>query len=292
MTPLDRARRITERLVGRREEPVALGRGTEHAAFTVGPYIVRVTTADDDATAEVDATAEAVVREATLLGRLQTRLPVAVPNPSFVCEELGGFAYRRLPGRPLLDTTISDTTRLAHDLGTFLRAMADIDVAAISDLVAPDLYPLDRWRDEVVAQLTDVGDALTSRERHLIHAFASEPTPTDRAALAFCHNDLGAEHLLVDDTAGHLLGVLDWSDAALTDPSRDVGRLTRDLDPRTLDRVLTTADLPPTHVDDHLVAFHARLATLEDLHHGIVTGDRRYVEAARNVFDRLFTPRD
>jgi hypothetical protein len=45
-------------------------------------------------------------------------------------------------------------------------------------------------------------------------------------------------------------------------------------------------------VDDHLVAFHARLATLEDLHHGIVTGDRRYVEAARNVFDRLFTPRD
>lgn len=286
MSPLDRARRIAAQLTGGREEPVPLGRGIEHAAFAVGPYIVRVATAHDD------ATAEAVAREAALLGRLQTRLPVAVPNPSFVSAELGGFAYLRLPGRPLLDVAVADTSRLAHDLGTFLRAMVGVDVRAIGDLVGPDPYPLDIWRDEVVADLMEVRDALTSDELALIQVFSADPAPADRLALAFCHNDLGAEHLLVDEAAGHLLGVLDWSDAALTDPSRDLGRLTRDLDPETLDSVLRFADLPPLYVDDQLVRFHARLATLEDLLHGIVTGDRRYTDAARAAFDRLFTPRN
>lgn len=284
MTPLDRARRITELLVGSQAEPGPLGHGTDHATFVVGPYVVRVSTAHDN------ATMPAMEREATLLERLQTRLPVAVPNPSLVSAEWGGMAYRRLPGRPLLAAAIDDTSRLAHDLGTFLRAMADIDLGAVRDVVNPDPYPLDAWRDEVVAQLLEVSGALTPRERTSILAFASASVPADRGPLAFCHNDLGAEHLLVDDTAGHLIGVLDWSDAALTDPSRDLGRLKRDLDPADLKRVLATAGLPPTYVDGELIEFHARLATLEDLHHGITTGDRRYVNTARGAFGRLFAP--
>ncbi|HEU4494020.1 MAG TPA: phosphotransferase [Rubrobacteraceae bacterium] len=38
------------------------------------------------------------------------------------------------------------------------------------------------------------------------------PWPTPRA-LAFCHNDLGAEHVLVDAEANTITGIIDWTDA-------------------------------------------------------------------------------
>jgi aminoglycoside phosphotransferase (APT) family kinase protein len=39
--------------------------------------------------------------------------------------------------------------------------------------------------------------------------------------LQLIHQDLGPEHLLVDPATGHLLGVLDWTDATIGDAARD-----------------------------------------------------------------------
>ena len=50
------------------------------------------------------------------------------------------------------------------------------------------------------------------------------------------HNDLGAEHVIVDD--GAISGIIDWSDAAITDPASELGRLLRDLGEAALPHVL------------------------------------------------------
>jgi aminoglycoside phosphotransferase (APT) family kinase protein len=282
MTPLERARRLAERAGVLTETPAPLGRGTAHQVFAVGPYAVRLVD-------EVEAvTASALEREAALLEHLQTRLPIAVPCPTLVATDLGGMAYRALPGRPLLDVGLGDPTWLIDDLGALLAAMSDLDAATLGELVGPDPYALDDWRDEVVEEVLAHRDVLTTWELRYVHAFARAPAPPTPTREVFCHNDLGAEHLLVDETSGHLLGVLDWSDAALTDPCRDLGRITRELGAGALDRILASAGFDPPTVDRQRIEFHARLATLEDLAHGIATGDGRYLGAARRSLAPLF----
>ena len=89
-----------------------------------------------------------------------------------------------------------------------------------------------------------------------------------RAACSrFCHNDLGAEHLLVDPADLTVTGVIDWTDAAIADPAAEAGRLLRDLGADALDRVLDGMD--GAGGDRDAVAArawcHARLLAVEDL---------------------------
>ena len=42
-----------------------------------------------------------------------------------------------------------------------------------------------------------------------------------RGPLRVIHNDLKAEHLLTDSASGRLVGLIDWTDAALGDPALD-----------------------------------------------------------------------
>ena len=43
------------------------------------------------------------------------------------------------------------------------------------------------------------------------------------SAFALVHNDLAAEHVLVDETCPHVTGVIDWSDVAVGDRATDFG---------------------------------------------------------------------
>lgn len=102
-----------------------------------------------------------------------------------------------------------------------------------------------------------------------------------------CHNDLGAEHLLVgaDDTA--LTGVIDWTDASLTDPTIDLGRLYRDLGPPVGTDIAEQLGLDLAATLPR-AAFYGRCALLEDLEYGLTTGDRRYSDAALANLARTF----
>jgi aminoglycoside phosphotransferase (APT) family kinase protein len=282
MPPLERARLVAERLGALADPPRPIGQGTAHHAFAVGPFVIRLV--DDPEL----STASGLAREAALLDRLQTRLPVAVPHPTLVAPDLGAMVYRALPGRALLDVRLRDQSRLVDDIAALLTATVNLDAEVLGDLVAPDPYPLGIWRDEVVEDVLAHDHELTTIEVAYIRAFARTPLPPPPTCEVFCHNDLGAEHLLVDETSGHLIGVIDWSDAALTDPCRDLGRLTRDLGARAVDLIIAQADFDPAALDRRRVAFHARVAALEDLSHGITSGDRRYLESARKSVGELF----
>ena len=101
---------------------------------------------------------------------------------------------------------------------------------------------------------------------------ASAPPPADRYVVA--HADLGAENILECD--GTLTGVVDWSDAAITDPALDLARLYRDFGPAFLDDAIPR------------IEYFARCAALEDLHYGRSTGRRDYLQAAERAISWLF----
>jgi aminoglycoside phosphotransferase (APT) family kinase protein len=74
---------------------------------------------------------------------------------------------------------------------------------------------IDRMRREVLPLLDD--GAATQGARLLDTAAAPPPS------LALAHADLGPEHILVAD--GKVAGVIDWTDARVTDPAIDLAWL-------------------------------------------------------------------
>lgn len=229
--------------------PVAvLGSGLDHHAFLVGDLVVRVG-AD-------------VAREAALLRVLAGRLPLPVPEPRFADAARGVLAYPLLPGHPLLGHL--PPADAASDLGRLLAALHAVDPAGLDVPVEADPW---EWHPAGPPELLRV-----------LHA--DPPPPTDERVLA--HADLGAEHLLAAD--GRLTGVIDWTDAAVTDPAVDFGRLYRDFGPAFLDEALRAYGRRDSPAFLRRITFYARCAALEDLAYG----DPGYTRPAERSLTWLF----
>jgi len=103
------------------------------------------------------------------------------------------------------------------------------------------------------------------------------------------HADLGAEHVLEHD--GSLTGVIDWSDAALTDPALDFARLYRDFGPQFLTTALNAyGGLPDPSEAMTRITFFARCAALEDLAFGNEHQRPEYAQSAEVSIQWLFPP--
>lgn len=277
---------VTElpRLLGRAPGRItALGGGTDHEAYDVdGEFVLRRHRRPDE------ETAHAVRSEARLLGIVGAVSPVPVPEVVVADPESGLLVLRRLPGTPLLDDPPADPTALVDQVIRFLVAVHAIPERLVADLVERDDHPLDAYLAEAVETMPVLAPALTADARRTVERFLASAPPAEPGVTVFCHHDLGAEHLLAGADRTTLTGVIDWSDAALTDPARDLGRLYRDFGPAFAARVLDGLD---ARGDDRLLeraAFLARCALLEDLAFGLETGDRRYAEAALGHLARTF----
>ncbi|GAB2826684.1 hypothetical protein GCM10022221_25950 [Actinocorallia aurea] len=257
-----RIRRLTAaHLPGLATAPVTpLGGGLDNTAYEVGGEVV-FRLADGGA-------ASRVVEESRLLAAVAEISPVPVPVPLLTSESDGCLAYRKLPGSPLMGVPFAERGPLAQAaapaLGRFLTALHRVPVPVVASFVEVDDTPFDVDLQEAQAVYPDVAEAIPPSYRPRVEAFLSAPPPTDPSARVLCHNDLGAEHLLTSD--GALTGVIDWTDAALTTPARDLSRLYRDLGPAPFATFLAHYDPAPP---PQATVFLARCAALEDLAYGL-----------------------
>jgi aminoglycoside phosphotransferase (APT) family kinase protein len=270
-----------------------IGEGTDHDAYEVnGELVVRFGT-DPDAAQRAASTR----REARLLCEVAARTPLATPVPQFVLPEAGCLIYRKLPGVPLM--RLPARRRRLHvgvdmppTLGAFLTAVHGMSVSQMADLADVDDVPLEQWRLESADAYAAVAAHLPTDQRRAVEAFLASPVPDERYDPAFCHNDLGAEHLLADPATWRLSAVIDWGDAAITDPAHDFGLLLRDLGSRALADVIGHYN---RDVDDRVAlhsraVFYARCKTLEDLAYGLDAGRREYVDNGLAALTWLFDP--
>jgi aminoglycoside phosphotransferase (APT) family kinase protein len=175
----------------------------------------------------------AVARQVAILPRLARILPLPVPTPVFAGRPADDYPWpffgaEFLPGQELAGASVSESALggLARRLGTFLRALHEVEPAA----VGADALPIDpmgradmRVRVPVAATvLAEVeGLGLWSRPPSVdavLADAASLPPPT---RLAVTHGDLHLRHLLVDE-AGSAAGVIDWDDLCRGDPAIDL----------------------------------------------------------------------
>lgn len=272
---------LARHLPGYRVETVTLsGEGLDNAAYEVnGDIMVRLRKAADPQT---------VQRETALLAAVRELSTLPVPEVLFADAESGVLVYRKLPGVPLHGNPVPDPSRLAEPLGRFLSVLHAAPVDEMRELAPPDLYPSATLLRDAELDYRDVESYVPAAQRPLVERFLAGSAPADPPVLTFCHNDLGSEHLLVDPATGEITGVLDWSDAAVTDPAHDFARIYRDLGPDVFDLVLSHYDGPLGEEDRTRVAFHARCALIEDLAYGLSTGPRQYADAALAALARTF----
>nr|AMP56706.1 APH [uncultured bacterium] len=251
---------------------VPLGAGLENTAWLVNDELVirKAKTPDPDATR----------REAELLATI--RRYATLPTPDVVCTDpdSGLLAYRVLTGSPLIDLPDADMPAIAAPLGTFLAAIHAIPLADVEDIVPRDDEPLGAWLDEAVENYETIASHLAAPARTSIDAFLAAPIPPEPDDLTFCHNDFGAEHILVDPAAMRITGIIDWTDAAMTDPVRDLALILRDLGPDSLRRALSAYSRALSPDEHSRLHFYARCKLIEDIAYGIESGETRYVGAA------------
>ncbi len=266
---------MAEYLPGFRTDPVRLlGEGEDHLAYEVGgELIVRFGKEPDPR-----ERAERAHRDARLLDAVAGISPLPVPEPLFTIAEQGCLAYAKLPGVPLIGLSPPEhaSASIAVALGGFLAALHRAPAALTADLVDIDDQSRELWLQEAAETYAEVADEIPKPHRPAIEAFLKAPPPPGEYPAVFSHNDLGIEHVLVDPVTWEVTGVIDWSDAAFTDPAYDLGLLYRDLGPGALDAALRAyhpGDLAEIRAR---AVFYARCAALEDLAYGLASDHDEY----------------
>jgi aminoglycoside phosphotransferase (APT) family kinase protein len=262
-----------------------LGEGLDNAAHEVnGELIVRTSKESDPA-----LRAEYTRREVDLLTAVAGISTLPVPEPVFADPEAGAIAYRRLPGLPLIAHQVTEPALLAPDLGRFLSRLHGASLEKLEGLVERDPYPMAAWLRDAEEDYREVSGRLPASARRRIEGFLGRTPPVEPLTEAFCHNDLGAEHVLVDAGVGTITGVIDWTDAAITDPARDLALVYRDLGPEVCRLALAHYDGHFDGADRERAVFYARCKLIEDLAYGLDNPRaERYAEAGLSHLDRTF----
>lgn len=262
-----------------------LGEGLDNAAFEVnGEMIVRTSKVPDAA-----RRAESIRREADLLAAAARISTLPVPEPVFSDPDAGAIAYRKLPGVPLMDHPVAEPGRLAPALGRFLGRLHQAPLEEVEHLVERDAYPLAAWLRDAEKCYRGISGRLPDPARRQIEDFLASTPPAEGHAPTFCHNDLGSEHVLVDVRANAVTGIIDWTDAAITDPARDLALVYRDLGPEVCRLALAHYDSSFDGSDRERAVFYARCKLVEDLAYGFGNpGAERYAEAGLSHLDRTF----
>jgi len=259
-----------------------LGRGADHLAFDVdGDLVARV------ATGASDTGPSQVEREFRLLVLVATVAPIPVPTVAAVDASNGVMVTTKLAGVSLLDRPSRQPERLSPQLAELLASLRGLPVGELRTIVDEEDYAPGVWLDDATSSYSRIAHALDERQRRLVEGFLDSPAPAPATERVLCHNDLGAEHLLARADGTALTGVIDWTDASLTDPTIDLARLYRDLGPPIATDIAARLGLDLAATLPR-AAFYGRCALLEDLAYGVTTGDRRYSDAAVANLARTF----
>ncbi|GAA1270290.1 hypothetical protein Psi02_20570 [Planotetraspora silvatica] len=262
-----------------------LGGGSDNIAYEVNGEIVVRQRRDDDPTSRREATR----REAALLAVVSELSPLPVPQPIFVEDGAGILAYAKLPGLPLNLHPVPEPVRLAAPLGAFLSRLHTAPAERMAALVPRDAYPLGDLREDAERDYRDIVPHIPVPSRRLVEDFLAHTAPQGPDTLAFCHNDLGSEHILVNVETSTVTGVIDWTDAALADPAYDLALIYRDLGPEIFDLTLTHYEGPFDVAGHERAVFYARCSLLEDIAYGLRTGARQYADAGLAHLHRTFS---
>jgi aminoglycoside phosphotransferase (APT) family kinase protein len=132
--------------------------------------------------------------------------------------------YRRIEGVGADTTELRDSAGLARDIADAYTRIHAIDPSLISR--TPDGWEDESWHDwraQDPEDIDDLREVLPPDLRDRADPFITgdvEP-PALVVGKRVVHNDICADHVLVDPATGRLTGLIDWADMMVGDPVLD-----------------------------------------------------------------------
>ena len=168
--------------------------------------------------------------EYKLLSGLREWVSLPVPNYKFFseshetsCRPFGG--YRKLQGIGGDSSKIVDRQETARQLGIFLSRLHTYPVDKAREAGVPEKRDLVVfWRDRSREQLRKL-EGLNVNPDLLSRYLENDAPVSFEGVVSLVHNDLWAEHILVDSSSGWVSGIIDWGDTIIAEPAIDFAYL-------------------------------------------------------------------
>jgi aminoglycoside phosphotransferase (APT) family kinase protein len=221
-----------------------------------------------------DAIALTTHRELALLPELADQVTFEVPVPASAATYRGRpfFAYRRLPGRPLSDSDRG--SMVVTGIGTMLRELHGFPVdraATLLRLGRPETawsdHYTDLWSTIATVALPEIGPELADEVRREYTNFVEAPPEFPPCLI---HNDLGPEHVLLDEVTGEPRGLIDFEDATVGDPATDLAGLVTTIGYEAVPALLAGRDVGERVADR--IWFYRWVGSLHAIIYGVVAG--------------------
>lgn len=231
-----------------------------------GEYIVRFP--------RNDAVAVATQRELRLLPDLAPTLSFSIPHPSHVAtwRDRPFFAYERIYGTPLGPGNVC--VGLVEKMAAVLRELHAYPADRAADLLnlgAPEhvwryRYE-DLWPTVQDVALPEMEPDLADTVKRRYAAMVDDPP---EFPVSFIHNDLGTEHVLVDQLSGDPVALIDFEDASVGDPAVDLVSLVAMVGHRALPALTAGRDLGERLLDR--LHFYRWMGSVHAIIYGVTTG--------------------
>lgn len=226
--------------------------------------------------------------EALLLQKLSLRVVIQIPQITvFEDGEDIYEVYRFIPGRRFsreLAAMLSDGDLkiIGAQLGEFLNNIHtfSIDEAVVCGISEKsDIKNLDYWKGRHESVLEVLKSYFTQDEYHwvdnLFIKFYKVLTQSSYNS-TLCHGDVMPEHILIDEVENKIKGIIDFTDAVISDPAYDFAFLGI-YGKEFLSDVYKAYTLPrDEHFEDRRI-FYERNFALSNLHHAVSIHEVRNV---------------
>ena len=230
--------------------------------------------------------------ELQLLSTLGEWVSLPVPTYEHIGESSKGssrpFAgYRKIPGIPGDLSEMVDLPTIARQLGSFLGKLHAFPVdRATKAGVREETSTATHRRDKSIEESDRITDLPVDADRLRHYLERNAPPPLDGVP-KLVHNDLWAEHILIDPRSGEVSGIIDWGDAVIGDPAVDFAGL------YTWRETLLEAVLEHysgAHIPDAIsrARYLATCLAVHNISLGQDMGYARWVKTGREVLLRIF----
>ncbi len=234
--------------------------------------------------------------EVAILRGLAGRLPLPIPEPSYVhlSDQPPGDAflgYRMLPGRPLWSDDLLEiedeaiVQRLADGLGGFLRVLHSVDYVDAIDCKLDNADTFHSFRAFYRRVRQELFEWMRPQVRIRVEGFfttylADEGHFDFRPALR--HGDFGSSNILYEPQSHALSGIVDFGSTEVGDPAYDVAGLLASYGEDFVIRC--AAAYPEIEGFMERVEFYQRTFALEEALFGVENDDEAAFRAGMATF--------
>jgi aminoglycoside 2''-phosphotransferase len=235
-----------------------------------------------------EKSAARLTKEYHLLSHLKQWVSLPIPDYRCFCESHSDWswpfaAYIKIPGTPGDVAEEIDWPTIARQLGRFLAELHAYPVErALEAGVPEEKHSLSLWHGKALASLDDIASLPVDRRdlgEYLKSTLPGHASDTPRLV----HNDLWAEHILIDPHTLGVSGIIDWGDAAVGDPAIDLAAVYAWRGEQGLRDVLT--HYPATLTSDIVdrACYLATCLAIRNLKLGQDLGHPQWIEAGRQA---------